>query len=418
MRTRTVGYVVGVVLSLAIAASVRTAAVRAMPAQRYTAPELKKAPGGGAGYTSWARSEVATGEGVRLTRTVFEKKYDGRDYAFIEGCPGFSSIPDAVSDNSSGSFCYGSFHPPSGFLEVDTGLYFYYDILVPDSAGGWKPSGYYVDAATKIPLFGEPRIDCSIKAAGSTTQAGGAPFKCEASLTGSGNDAKPRWKVTAKPVTVVDAATSANVARAAQLIGDNCSTFDTPRCSWTRTQKSSAFLQDRDDWQSLTNWADSCPPTDPNKPFVLQTSRSVQVSWSDKVGGKISGKIAGDVFVAKVEATVEANYEHSVSQSDTYGESYTYTIPYNYQAALYLQHGLLQVTGDFSIVDGIGDRYLVKNAVFQFPLQKDVQLGDRGQRVKRGLVMHADIPCSEKAPTLAYPPPPAGKIGIVPEKAR
>lgn len=367
-------------------------------------------------YSSWARSEVAVGDGIQLKLTKFEKQFGGKDYSFIGQCPGYSTIPDQMSQNSTSNFCYGSFHPPSGFFEVDTGFFFYYDIMVPDGSGGWKASGYYVDAATKVPLFGEPIIECTIKRSGSTTAASGPPFRCDASFTNSGNNSEPRWKIAAKPVQVIDASVSSNVARAAQLIGENCQQFDTVHCDWTRTQKSSAFLPDRNNWQSLTNWADSCPPTDPNKPFVLNSTRNVQISWSDKVGGKIAGKVSGDAFLLKVEATVEVNYEHSISQTDSYGEGYTYTIPYGYRAALYLQHGLLQVTGDFSIVTGTGDRFLVKNAVFIFPIQQEVQVEGRGQPVPRGVVQHVDIRCPETAPTLAGPPPPDAKLGTVTEQ--
>jgi len=215
-------------------------------------PELKTDPLSGHRYSSWAKSVLATGDGVQLKLTKFEKKYAGNDYSFItDDCSGSSPIPDRVSDSDTASFCYGSFHPPAGVFQVDTGFSFNYDILIPNGSGEWSPSGYYVEAAAKVPLFGDPKIDCTIKQSGSTVPASGAPFRCDTSLTSKGNDSEPRWTITAKPVTVIDAANSANVARAAQLIGDNCTVFDTPRCNWTRTQKSSAILQDQDDWQSL-----------------------------------------------------------------------------------------------------------------------------------------------------------------------
>jgi len=169
--------------------------------------------------------------------------------------------------------------------------------------------------------------------------------------------------------------------------------------------------------QSLTNYADSCPPTDPNRLFVLSSNRNVQISWSDKVGGKISAKLVGDAFIFKVEGTIEANYEHSITQTDSYGEGYQYTIPYNYRSALYLQHGILQVTGDFSIIADNGDRFLISNAVFRFPIQKDVKVEGRGQPVPRGVVQHVDIPCSQKPPSLGAPPPKGAKIGLATAKS-
>ena len=371
-------------------------------------PALKKAPGSGRGFKSWVESEIAAGSGVRLDLTSFKKEYGGQDYSSVETCPGYFEIPKQISGGSTASFCYANMENDSGY---DTGFFFYYDILVPDSSGGWIPSGYWVDGAAKVPMLGGRHLDCAIKRSGSTNPVAGAPFSCATSWTGSGNTSKPHWTIAAKDVTVIDASSSANVARAAKLIGDNCQVFDTPRCIWTRTQKSSAFLPDRNEWQSLTNWGDSCPPTDPNRPFVLNSTRNVQVSWSDKVGGKIAAKLTGDVFVFKVEGSVEANYEHSITQTDSYGEGYTYPIPYNYRAALYLQHGMLEVSGDFSIITDT-ERFLIKNAVFRFPLQKDVIVEGRGQPVPRGVVVHVDLPCSQKAPANGTPPPAKAKRGL------
>jgi len=376
-------------------------------------PELKVDARSGEKFTSFVRSTIATGDGVRLRLTKFAKQYEGADYSYIKTCPFESSIPDGVSENSNTSFCYGSFHTSMDFKDYDTGFYFYYDILVPDGGGEWRPSGYWVDGATKVPMIGERKIDCTIKRSGSTNRADGAPFSCETSWTGEGNVSEPHWKITAKGVTEIDASQSAKVEQAAQLIGANCEVRDTPRCVWTRTQKSSAFLADRNDWVSLTNWADSCPPA--TKEFVLNSNRSVSVSWSDKVGGKISGKIIGDVLVFKVEGTLEVNYEHSITQTDSYGEGYTYNIPLGYRSALYLQHGMLEVSGDFSIITD-NDRFLVKNAVFRFPLQKDVQVEGRGQPVPRGVVVHVDLNCTEKAPPLGAPPPAEAKSGGVTAK--
>ncbi|HEV7509272.1 MAG TPA: hypothetical protein VGS07_30630 [Thermoanaerobaculia bacterium] len=374
-------------------------------------PELKIVQHGGKRFTSWVESEIATGEGVRLKLTNFEKTWNGVDYSYITLCAGFAAIPEQVSDNKSYSFCYASLHDSMDFHNFDTAFSFHYDILVPNGSGEWVPGGYWVDGAVKVPMIGAPRIGCEIKQSGSTDPAAAAPFSCASSFTGSGPTSKPHWKVTAKEVQVIDASNSANAARAAQLIADNCKITDTPRCAWTRTQKSSAFLADRNDWQSLTNWADSCPPTDPNRLFVLNSNRNVQISWSDKVGGKISAKVSGDVLVYKVEGTIEANFEHSITQSDSYGEGYTYTIPYNYRSALYLQHGMLEVSGDFPIITD-SERFLVKNAVFRFPLQRDVQVEGRGQPVPRGVVIHVDVPCSEKAPANGAPPPAVAPSGL------
>lgn len=361
---------------------------------------------------SRADAGIEAGAGVRLKLTKFAMQFEGTDYK-LETCAGSSAIPDIVWDNRSLFFCYWCVrHNGCG---ADTGFYFYYDILVPDGAGGWRPSGYWVDGATKVPMIGFSRLECTIKRSGSMDPAPGAPFYCTTRWD-SESKIDPRWKVTAKEVTVIDASNSANVERAAQLIRDNCKITDTPSCVWTRTQKSSAFLADRNDWQSLTNWADSCPPTDKNHLFVLNSNRNVQISWSDKVGGKITAKVAGDVLVFKVEGTIEASYEHSITQTDSYGEGYTYTIPYNYRSALYLQHGMLEVSGDFSIITA-NDRFLIKNAVFRFPLQKDVQPEGRGEPVARGVVVHVDIPCSQKAPSSGAPPPAAAKHGLATAKS-
>ncbi|HEX8173320.1 MAG TPA: hypothetical protein VF824_22490 [Thermoanaerobaculia bacterium] len=396
-------------LGIALVVSIAASAAFAQQPQ----PKLKPLAGSRAGYTSWARSELATSEDVRLRLTKFEKRYAGGDYSYISECPGSSGVPGELSEKSSSSFCYGSFHENLDFKDYDTGFFFYYDIDMPAAGGGWMPSGYYVDGAVKVPMIGEPKLECTIRLAGSTAAAQGAPVRCETSFTDSGNDSRPHWKVVANPQKVIDASVSSNAPQVAQLIADNCKLFDTPQCYWTRTQTSSAFMQEQKDWQSLTNWADSCPPTDPNRPFVLSSNRNVQVTWSDKVGGKISGKVGGDVLVVKVEATLEANYEHAVGQTDSYGEGYQYTIPYGYRSALFLQHGFLQVGGDFSIVTGGGERYLLKNAVFQFPLQKEVQPGGRGQPVARGYVQHVDVPCKQKAPADGAPPPRRAKLGVV-----
>jgi len=360
------------------------------------------APGAGRGFTSWAYSEIATGPGVRLQLTRFEKHYDGTNYDF-ETCPGYSSIPGLVTEGNSSHFCYACFEDNKGF---DTGFFFYYDILVPNGSGGWMPSGYWVDGAGKVPMMGGRRIDCTIKRSGSTDRANGAPFSCETSWTREGNVSEPHWKITSKDTIVIDASDSANVARAAQLIGDNCTAFDTARCNWTRTQKSSAYLPDEKDWVSLTNWADSCPPA--TKEFGLKFSNAKAVNWSDTFGGKISGKVKADAFISSLEVTVEADYHHSIGHSDSYTEEYTYSIPLGYQAALYLQHGMLEVAGDFSIITD-SDRFLVKNAVFRFPLTKDVTVAE--QRVRRGKVHHVDLPCEAKRPALGAPPPPNATIG-------
>lgn len=374
-------------------------------------PQLQVDARSGKGFTTWVESRIATGEGVQLKLTKFDKHYGGKGYSYITECPGYSGIPQDVSDNSESLFCYASLHESLDFKDYDTGFYFYYDILIPDGTGGWRPSGFWVNGATMVPMIGERKIDCSIGMAGSADPSTKAPFSCTTSWTGSGYDSKPHWKVTTKPVQVIDASDSAEAARAAQLIGENCQITDTPRCVWTRTQKSSAFLPNRKDWQSLTNWADSCPPTDPARPFVLTSNRNVQISWSDKVGGKIFSKVAGDVLVVKVEVGLEVSFEHSITQSDSYGEGYQYSIPYGYRSALYLQHGMLEVHGNFSISSDT-DRYLIKNAIFRFPLERDVQVEGRGQPVPRGVVNHVDIPCSEKAPSVGAPPPPKAEHGL------
>ena len=398
-----------------IVALVVIVAVAGLAAPRYgrsqQTPEmkLKKDLRSKASYSSWARSEIATGPGIRLKRTTFEKNYGGTAYSFIIQCPNRSAIPDEVSANSSNTFCYGSFHPPSGLLEVDTGFFFYYEILVPKGTE-WVPSGYYMDAATKVPLFGGDgarRLECTIKKSGSTNPAVGAPFQCATSWTGSGNDSEPHWKVTGNPVEEIDASNSANATRAAQLIADNCKEVDTLRCRWNRTKNSVAFLPDRAKWRQVTDYADSCPPT---KNAVLTLTKSVQISWSDKVGGKIAAKLTGHLVAATVEASVEANYEHSITQTDTWSQTYTYPIPNGYRSALYLQHGMLEVTGDFAITTDKGQRYQINNAVFLFPLSDEVRMEDRGQSIPQGVIQHVDLPCSVAAPPQGAPPPRGPKV--------
>lgn len=379
-------------------------------------PQPKQKPGStaGAGFSSRAYSEIATGPGVQLKRTRFEKNYGGSDYSFIKECPGYGGIPDDISANDTRSFCYGSYHPPSGLLEVDTGFFFHYDIFLPNGTGGWRPSGYWVDGAAKVPLLGGDgarRLDCTIKKSGSMEPAVGPPFRCDVSWKGSGNTSQPHWKITANEQKVIDAANSANVELAAQLIAANCKEMDTARCEWTRTQKSSAFVSQRDDWVPLTNWADSCPPADTR--FELSATDNVQISWSDKVGGKITGKVTGDVLAVKVEASLEANYEHSITQTNSYGRGYKYQIPLGYRAGLYVQFGMLEVTGDFSIVTDKGERFLVKNAVFRFPLTKEVKMDGRGQPIVIAAVRHVDLPCEQKAPAAGAPPPARGKTGLL-----
>jgi hypothetical protein len=375
-------------------------------------PPITKDPRSGDGYTSWARSDVTTGDGVQLKLTKFEKSYAGTSYDFVTACSDYGgAMSSEVSANGSDEFCYGSFHPPATFLQVDTGFYFYYDILVP-KGGGWGPSGYYVDAATKVALIGDPKIDCSVKKSGSTTPDNGAPYKCATSFTESGNNSRPHWKITASPVQVVDATDSSQVQQAANLIGANCQSFDTPSCDWEQTQKSSVFEPDQKDWTSITDWADSCPPVEKEHLTQLTFDRSVDIAWKDTVGGKLTAKIKiGAEFVASVEAGLETSYEHSITQTDTWSTGYKYTIPYNYKSALYLQHGMLTVTGDFSIVSG-GDRYLVKNGTFTFPINQDVQVENRGQTIKRGYVHHVDIPCSQKTPAKGAPPPSSAQVGL------
>lgn len=385
--------------------------------QQTRGPKQKAVSVRGASFTSRADSQISTGAGVQLKRTKFEKQYQGKDYSFIKECPNSGGIPDDVSAGNTRSFCYGSYHPPSGLTEVDTGFFFYYDISIPSGKGGWMPSGYYVDAAAKVPMCCEAdrKIDCTIKKSGSTNPADGSPFRCDVSWTGSGNSSAPHWKVTANEVKVIDAANSANAERAAQLIGDNCKEFDTARCQWTRTQKSSAFVTRQDDWVPLTHWADSCPPA--TREFELTATRNVQMSWSDKVGGKIAGKVIFDAFIGKVEASIEANYEHTIAQTNSYGEGYKYSIPLKYQAGLYIEYGLLEVTGDFSIITDKGDRFLIKNAVFRFPLAKDVKVEGRGQPIRVARVRHVDVPCSEEAPAAGARPPAKARTGLVTRKS-
>lgn len=399
-------------------------AVAGLVAPSYGSSQKKPARKGkvgataGASFSSRADSQISTGAGVQLKLTKFEKGYGGTSYSFIKECPGTGGIPDNVSASNTSSFCYGSYHPPSGLTEVDTGFYFYYDILIPDGTGGWKPSGYYVDAASKVPLFGGDgarKLDCTIKQSGSTNPAVGSPFRCDVSWTGSGNTSSPRWKVTANEVKVIDAANSANVERAAQLIGENCKEFDTLRCQWNRTGKSKAYAADRDDWEPLTHWGNSCPPADTR--FELTATDNAQISWSDKVGGKIAGKLTGHLVAATIEASIEANYEHSITQTSTYGRGYKYAIPLGYKAGLYVQFGMLEVSGDFAITTSTGERFLIKNAVFRFPLKKEVKIEGRGQPILLGEVQHVDVPCSQQTPAPGADPPAGAVTGVVTTKS-
>jgi len=368
------------------------------------------APAYGDGYTTWVNSKITTGKGVRLKLTQFEKKFDGVGYEYISDCSSTEwGMPSEVSDDTTASFCYASIHPPAGLPQIDTGLFFHYDILVSDGSGNWTDSGFWLDGAVKVAMVGDNKIDGNIRVSGSTNRAPEAPFVCETSWDSTQENApEPHWRITAKDVTVIDASNSANVGRAAQLIGDNCESFDTPRCRWSRTKNSSAFLADRNDWQSLTNWADSCPPA--TKEFVLSSTRNVQISWSDTVGGKISAKMGGKAFGLTIEGSIEVSYAHSITQADTYGEGYTYSIPLGYRSALYLQHGMLEVSGDFAIITD-KDRFLVKNAVFRFPIERDVQVEHRGQPVPRGVVVHTDVRCSAAPPLRGAPPPPGAQEG-------
>ncbi len=367
----------------------------------------------GASFTSRAESELSVASsGVKLVRTVFKKEYGGSSYSWITPCPGYSEIPENVGPDSSSTFCYGTYSGSSGAFEYDTGFFFYYDILIPNGKGGWKPSGYYLDGATKVPLTGEPKIDCTIKKSGTTEASTGAPFKCAYNFTGSGNTSSPHWKLTANPINVIDASKSDEVEKASELIGANCKEISTVQCAFGVSKNTvSVFLQDKEKWEPLTHWADSCPPTDPQRPFVLTATESVTVSWSDAVGGKISGKLKVNTIISEIEVTLEANYLHTITQGDTYGQGYQWTIPYGWRAALYLEHGILQVTSDFNIITNKGERYLVKNAVFQFPLSRDVYPHkDGGQPVRRAVVQHVQVRCDKDMPRGGFRGVPRGAI--------
>jgi hypothetical protein len=106
------------------------------------------------------------------------------------------------------------------------------------------------------------------------------------------------------------------------------------------------------------------------------------LGWKDTVGGKLTVKIKAGAFETSVEAGLEASYEHSIPQTDTWSTGYKYTIPYNYRSALYLQHGMMTVSGSFSIISG-GNRYLVKNGVFTLPIDRAVQAEGHGQNQAR-----------------------------------
>lgn len=363
---------------------------------------------------SYAFGKLSAGDGVRLQRTRFETQYDGTDYAGTRECGKSKGAPDTLEEGSR-DFCYGVYSDDGpSFAHFDTGYSAHYDILAR-VGDDWKPSGYYVALAGKVPMIGDPAIFCEVRKSGANWAAKGAPFRCEESLTAHQGDPKGardlNWKITPAPVKIIDATDSAKVDQAAALIGQYCKTLDTPQCQWTRTQKSSAMLlADESDWLPLTNWDDSCPPTDPTRLTVVTATHSAQLSWSDKVGGKISGKVGFDALGAKVEAAIEANYEHAITASDTFGEGHQYTIPYNYRAALYLQHGILEVTGDFAITTQADEHYLIKNASFRFPLQKDVKLAD-GLVVRRGVVQHVTLPCTQPPPTFGAPPPKGARTG-------
>jgi hypothetical protein len=293
----------------------------------------------------------------------------------------------------------------------------YYDILV-QRKGAWRPSGYYADMATKVAKIGDRQIDCTIKESGSTAPASGAPFRCNRWWTGDGADSHPHFEVKANPVTVLDAKDSSQVQQAVGLIKTSCDRIDTPRCSWTRTAKSTAFAPskspaDQAQWIPLTSEFDSCPPTDPHDLSKISFEKTVGIGWADEFAVKVSGEAGFDVAVAKVKAGIELEYSHSVEQHIEEKETYEYTVPYNYRSALFMLHGFLTVTGDFDIVTPGGDRYLVKDATFEFPLSQDVQIeGNRGQTVKRAVVIHDDKICDNANPPHGTSPP-TQKIGVV-----
>ncbi|HEX8619136.1 MAG TPA: hypothetical protein VF911_16260 [Thermoanaerobaculia bacterium] len=182
------------------------AAVVCLTASVYGDPqETKPKVGAGEGFTTLVRSYLSAGEGLQLKLTRFEKRYDRRDFSYISACSGVG-IPDIVAENSEAEFCYGSFHDLDKFdTNVDTGYTAYYDILVPNGSGGWRPSGYYADIATKvlmISVFDQRQIACTVRQSGSAIP--GVPFRCEASFTGEGETSSPHWKLLANPVKVID----------------------------------------------------------------------------------------------------------------------------------------------------------------------------------------------------------------------
>ncbi len=381
------------------------------------APAPPSAKNSAGTWVTQAITEVTpTGDDIELQKTKFVKQYEGGDYSYITLCRE-NDAPDLVEPNVTKSFCYGSYHEGFALNHNDTGFYMYYDILV-QRKGAWRPSGYYADMATKVVRIGDRRIECTIKESGNTAPAVGAPFRCNRWWTGDGADSHPHFEVVANPVKVIDAKDSSQVQQAASLIKDNCDRFDNLRCAWTRTAKSTAFAPskspaDQAQWIPLTSEFDSCPPTDPHDLSKLSFEKTVGIGWSDEFGVKVTAEAEAKIpLVAKVKAGIETEYSHSVEQHIEEKESYEYTVPYNYRSALFMLHGFLTVTGDFDIITQGGDRYLVKNATFQFPLSQDVQIeGNRGQTVKRAVVIHDDKICDNA--NLPHGAQPTQKIGVV-----
>lgn len=363
----------------------------------------------GRSYETRAAGQIITGQDVRLKLTKFQAEYAGKKFEQVRPCPDpqSNSIPSSVSNGRTENFCYQVESAFTGSQAIpDTGFFFYYDIEVPGNTGGWRSSGYYVDGATLVPFVGHNVIECSIKKSGGTKPVSGSPFRCETSWGNPGQnfDPQPHWKVTSNPVHVFDA--KADPQRAAQLLEESCgdNVANTPQCSFDRTKTSVAFVpSDAKDWTPLTSWDNSCPPSvDPNHLTTVHYTQSTSISWSDTFGVKAGVKLKAPGGI--VEGSVEASYQHSVAQKVTYEEAHSWTIPFKLRGALYLAHGFLEVTGDFNIIHR-SDLYIIKDASFQFPLSKDVQMGGRGQTVRKAVVEHVTVPCDQKPPANGAAPP-------------
>lgn len=301
-----------------------------------------------------------------------------------------SSLPTEVLATRS-PFCYQG--------DTKASVVAYYRIQVPNGSGGWKDSGFWVDAYAHVRYVFKNELGCSVKKDGGVTEVDWAPYACSATWAGNGQGGGINpgftWSVSKKPETIIDA--KQNPGGANQAVTGLCTVQTTDRCVWTLV-KSSVFTLPRDEWTQLTSVANSCPPF--TKESELTWSSAVSMSWSDNIGGKVAtkGEIAPLGPFAKVEASLEASYSHTVTQANTWTETYKITVPLNKQMAIYLAPGVVQAQGDFTLYapDKIT---LVKNVIVDFPLAKEWRSPSGGQSVPKGIFKTPSWDCHQPAPS-------------------